>query len=135
MNESITEGGCLCGHVRYRIRGDAVGSTLCHCSTCRRAAAAPSVAWAIFNAADFEITAGEPKRFRSSPHIERSFCGDCGTPLIYRSDRRRDVVDVTTGSLDHPESYAPAVEIWTGEKLPWEIVNDALPQFPRSSRG
>ena len=135
MNTRVSEGGCLCGAVRYRVLGDPVGRTLCHCATCRRAAAAPTVAWAIFDAAGFAIVAGAPRRFRSSPHVERAFCGDCGTPLVYRSDRRPDVVDITTASLDAPEAFAPEREIWTGEKLAWEAINVALPQYPRSSKG
>ena len=135
MSERVTEGGCLCGAVRYRVLGGAVALTLCHCRTCRRAAAAPSVAWAIFAASGFAFTAGAPRYFRSSPHIERGFCAQCGTPLVYRSERRPNVVDVTTVSLDTPEPFAPHREIWTEEKLAWEVVNAALPQYPRSSKG
>jgi hypothetical protein len=135
MKDHPTEGGCLCGTVRYRINGPASARTLCHCSSCRRAAGAPSVAWVIFPTEGFSFIAGAPKTFRSSPHIERSFCGDCGTPLLYRSDRRPDVVDIPTATLDEPELFPPEREIWTGEKLDWEVVNQALPQYPRSSKG
>jgi hypothetical protein len=135
MNTRRIEGGCLCGAIRYRIDGAASGRTLCHCNSCRHAAGAPSVAWAIFPAESFMFIAGEPKSFRSSPHVTRSFCGDCGTPLLYRSERRADVVDVQTATLDDAESFPPEREIWTGEKLGWEVVNPALPQYPRSSKG
>jgi len=135
MNAQRIEGGCLCGAVRYRIDGEASGRTLCHCSSCRHAAGAPSVAWVIFPAEGFSFVAGEPKSFRSSPHVTRSFCGDCGTPLLYRSDRRADVVDIPTATLDDAASFPPEREIWTGEKLDWEVVNPALPQYPRSSKG
>lgn len=133
MNESTHEGGCLCGAVRYRVAGRARALTLCHCATCRRAAAAPTVAWAIFDASGFAFTAGQPRVFRSSPHVERSFCGDCGTALVYRSTRRPDVVDVTTVSLDDPDAFAPEREIWTDEKLTWETTNPDLPHYPASS--
>lgn len=135
MSERTSEGGCLCGAVRYRAAGEPRGRTLCHCESCRSAAGAPSVAWVIFPAAGFAFVAGAPKHFRSSPHIERTFCGDCGTPLVYRSDRRPDVVDVQTATLDDPNAFAPEREIWTGEKLAWAVVNTALPQFERSSKG
>jgi len=135
MTDIVHEGGCLCGAVRYRVTGAAIARTLCHCETCRRAAGAPSVAWAIFSADAFAFTAGEPRVFRSSPHITRSFCGECGTPLVYRSERRPDVVDITTASLDAPDAFAPEREIWTEEKLGWAVVNSELPQFARSSKG
>jgi hypothetical protein len=135
MTARIIEGGCLCGAVRYRVDAEPEGATLCHCKTCRRAAAAPSVAWVIFPADRFAFVRGEPAFFRSSPHVERGFCGRCGTPLVYRSERRPRVVDVTMVSLDEPDAFAPDREIWTGEKLAWDIVNPKLPQYPRSSKG
>ena len=135
MNNRTIEGGCLCGAIRYRATAEPQGRTLCHCESCRLAAGAPTVAWVIFPADDFAIVAGAPREHRSSQHVVRSFCGDCGTPLLYRSDRRPDVVDVPTATLDDPESFAPEREIWTSEKLAWETVNGALPQYPRSSKG
>lgn len=135
MNIAITEGGCLCGAIRYRATGEPLGRTLCHCATCRRAAAAPSVAWTIFAARGFAIVSGEPGLFRSSAHVTRAFCTRCGTPLLYCSERRPDVVDVTTASLDTPNAFAPEREIWTAEKLDWEVINPGLPQYPRSSKG
>ncbi|HJT99023.1 MAG TPA: GFA family protein, partial [Rhodanobacteraceae bacterium] len=79
--------------------------------------------------------AGTPKVFRSSPHIERTFCGDCGTSLAYCSERRPDVVDILTATLDAPEAYPPDREIWLGEKIPWDLVDASLPNYPRSSKG
>ena len=29
-------GGCLCGSVRYRVRGPLRGVVICHCQFCRR---------------------------------------------------------------------------------------------------
>ena len=135
MTERIIEGGCLCGTIRYRATAEPTARTLCHCESCRRASGAPTVAWVIFPAAAFAIVAGSPRKHRSSEHVTRSFCGDCGTPLVYRSDRRPDVVDVPTATLDEPDAFAPEREIWTGEKLVWEVINASLPQFPRSSKG
>lgn len=129
------EGGCACGAIRYRSTAQPTGRTLCHCESCRRASGAPSVAWVIFPANAFAIVAGTPRERRSSEHVTRSFCGNCGTPFGYRSDRRPDVVDVQTATLDDPEAFAPEREIWTGEKLAWEVVNPSLPQFVRSSKG
>jgi hypothetical protein len=89
----------------------------------------------VFPAAAFAIVAGTLREYRSSEHVTRSFCGDCGTQLVYRSDRRSDVVDVPTATLDEPDVFAPEREIWTGEKLAWETLNASLPQFLRSSKG
>jgi len=124
------EGGCLCGAIRYRAEGPATHPTLCHCASCRRAAGAPLVAWLTFPKASFAFTRGEPSAYRSSPPVLRTFCGRCGTPLTYANDRFADEIDVTTCSLDQPESFAPRDQTWTRERLHWMHDIDALPSFP-----
>jgi hypothetical protein len=135
MSQQAIEGGCLCGAVRYRVVGVDTARTLCHCRSCRLASGAPSVAWVVFASADFAFVKGKPARFGSSPGVIRTFCGQCGTPLTYQSESRPRSMDVTTVSLDAAEDFAPTKEIWTEERLPWERVNEALPQYSRSSAG
>jgi hypothetical protein len=58
------EGGCQCGKVRYRIVGEPVMAAICHCTMCRRANAAPAVAWAMFHDAEVAFLEGPPAAFR-----------------------------------------------------------------------
>jgi hypothetical protein len=128
MSSEQVEGGCLCGAVRYRFAGVPKGSGLCHCRSCRKAAGAPAVAWITVALADFAFTAGKPVRFRSSPQVERTFCGACGTPLTYHHDEETGTIDVTTVSLDAPERFPPTKEIWLDHRIPWMATNPALVQ-------
>jgi hypothetical protein len=135
MTDSAIEGGCLCGAVRYRVTGQATARALCHCRSCRLASGAPSVAWAVFEATDFAFVSGQPARFRSSSGVVRTFCGRCGTPLTYQAESRPTSIDVTTATLDAADRFAPTMEIWTEDRLPWERLNEALPQYAKSSVG
>lgn len=135
MTTSLIEGGCLCGAVRYRVTGQPVALTLCHCRSCRLASGAPSVAWAVFRSSDFAFLSGEPVSFNSSPSVVRTFCGRCGTPLTYQRALWPDTVDVTTVTLDAANEFPPAKEIWTEQKLSWECLNEDLPHYPGSSVG
>jgi len=130
----IIEGGCLCGAVRYRCTSEPLVRSLCHCRTCRRTAGAPSVAWVIFRSSDFAFSAGEPMHHRSSPQVQRTFCGQCGTPLTYQRNAESDTIDATTASLDYPDEFPPTREIWISHKLAWESLNPSMQAYPESSR-
>ena len=123
----MREGGCLCGAVRYRVEGEPIASGICHCRTCRKAASAPALPFAVFPTDRFAFTQGEPAEFRSSPPVLRTFCGRCGSPLTYRSEDEGGRIDVMTCSLDHPEAFPPAFHVWACHELAWERGAGSLP--------
>lgn len=79
------------------------------------------------------IIAGTLAIHASSPGVERGFCAVCGTSLTYRRDNRPGLFDVTTGSLDTPEAFAPTKEIWLEQKLGWVASDETLPRYPQFS--
>jgi hypothetical protein len=123
------EGGCLCGAIRYRVTGSPLYSVICHCASCRKAAAAPSVAWQTFEQQNFELLSGTPRTYRSSAGVLRSFCGNCGSPLTYTSEQRPAQVDITTVSLDDPQASPPNREVWIEDKLSWQPISVVRRQF------
>lgn len=125
-------GGCLCGAIRYRVRGSAQTS-LCHCRSCRLATGGPSLAWVMCDENNIVFERGAPAIYRSSPGVERGFCARCGTSLTYRRANRPGLFDVTTASLDDPEVFPPTKEIWVSERLSWITPHPALPQFAQFS--
>lgn len=129
------DGGCLCGAVRYRATGEPQARSLCHCRSCRKASGAPTVAWVVLRTRDFSFTRGQPVAFESSPGIERTFCGQCGTPLTYQRRNGSSTIDVTTATLDAPDDYAPTKEIWIEHKIAWETLSPETKHYPRSSVG
>jgi hypothetical protein len=134
MDSRLVEGGCLCRAIRYRVTGEPLARSLCHCRSCRLGAGAPSVAWVVLRSQDFAFMKGTAARFESSPGVLRSFCARCGTSLTYQRENEPETIDVTTTSLDHADDFAPEREIWTAEKLSWERLNESLRQYPGSSR-
>lgn len=133
MSTEPLEGGCLCRAIRYRVTGEAITSSLCHCRSCRLAAGAPAVAWIVFRCADFAFTTGEPVRFRSSSSVVRGFCGACGTPLSYRHDDNPELIELTTATLDAPDRFPPTREIWPADKLAWMTPDPGRRHYPRDS--
>lgn len=129
VNEELYAGGCLCGAVRYEVRGPARNPCWCHCTSCRRAAGAPAVPWVTFAHADFRLTQGTPQEFASSAPVRRGFCGACGASLTYRHARRPADIDVALATLEAAAGLAPRMHIWVQDKLPWVSIADGLPVY------
>jgi len=96
----------------------------CHCANCRRAAGAQAVAWITVPQSSFEIEKGKLKRYRTETGAVRTFCDVCGTSLTYEISNRPGEIDITTGSLDHPENFQPTKDVFPDEKLPWVRLVD-----------
>ena len=129
-----TEGGCLCGAIRYRITAAPVAVMHCHCSNCRKASGAGMLTWMTVNPEDFTWLQGEPQRYRyASEHydgaIERLFCGGCGTQLCWSCDNDDPTVDVTAGSLDDPSILEPEYHVFTRGQVGWVKLDDGLPRY------
>ena len=72
----------------------------------------------------FEIEKGKLKRYRTETGAVRTFCDVCGTSLTYEISNRPGEIDITTGSLDHPEDFQPTKDVFPDEKLPWVRLVD-----------
>lgn len=130
MSERALEGGCQCGRIRYRISAEPLMAAICHCTMCRRANAAPAVAWAMFHEDQVVFLQDQPATYPSSAEARRGFCRVCGTQISFTADYLPGLIDITIGSLDQPELLAPTLHYWGSERLPWLHLADDLPQFP-----
>jgi hypothetical protein len=119
--EGWGEGGCLCGAVRYRIGVPPLWVAHCHCSMCRRAQGAAFVTWVGTAEARFSLESGADalRSYRSSPLATRSFCGQCGTPLLFQSSRWPGEVHVTLATLDDASGLAPQAHAYWGGHVDW----------------
>lgn len=121
------EGGCLCGAVRYGTDAAPTSSVHCHCKMCRQASGAPVVTWISVPRSSFRFTQGAPVTYPSSPGAERIFCGRCGSPMVFQTDRYPDELDINVGTLDRPEDVPPSHHIWTSSRIGWLHLDESLP--------
>ncbi len=131
----ITEGGCLCQSIRYRILGQPESSIICHCGTCRRANAAASVAWVTAAVSQFQFLCGSAQVYHSSKDVVRRFCGLCGSPLTYENAAYPATIDVTTATLNNPDAFPPSMEVWLEHKIAWQAPNPYLTHHERGNAG
>ena len=126
MSEEVRTGSCLCGSVRFEVRGPMREVLICHCKQCRRQHG---------HAAAYTNAPAEKFRFleqrglawhRSSEEAERGFCRECGSSLFWRRIGARSL-SVTAGSLDEPTGLACGAHLFTAYKGDYyEIGEDGV---------
>jgi len=128
QNVEVTKGRCLCGDVRFEYRGPPIKVMHCHCESCRRHSSSPIQTWVVLDKNSFRFTQGTPVAYMSSPDVERTHCGRCGSPLTYDG---RGGFSVLACALDDPASLLPlpSCHAMAAEKLPWIEIADELPRY------
>jgi hypothetical protein len=120
-------GGCLCGGVRYRIRGALCGVIACHCRQCRKTSG-HHVAMTSVPSDNLSLTSSDTLSwYKSSETAERGFCRVCGGNLFWRAFGE-DTISVTAGTLDTPTHLTLTEHIFVADKSDYYEINDELPQ-------
>ncbi len=68
--------------------------------------------------------------YRSSNDAVRSHCGTCGSPLTFVFDTDPNIVWVTLGTLDNPDSVLPMENWFVRDKVQWTMLDHALVAWP-----
>jgi hypothetical protein len=123
MSEEIHEGSCMCGAVRYEVKGPLREVIGCHCTQCRKQTGHYMAA----TAADlkrFRIIKDEGLRwYRSSETAERGFCQICGSTLFWQG-AGRDYVAIAAGTLDGETGLSIAGHIFCADKGDYYEITD-----------
>ena len=127
MSTSHVTGGCLCGAVRYEVRGPLAPAHACHCTLCRRQSG-HYVACTSARRSDFVLIEDRGlKWYRSSPLAKRGFCGECGSALFW--DDGSDEIGLNVGNMDTPTGLTLEQHIFVDEKGDYYEIADGLPTF------
>jgi hypothetical protein len=133
-HESVHEGGCLCGAVRYAARGPLRDVVYCHCSQCRRQTRLYFATTAV-DKDDFTLTSQASLRwYAASDFALRGFCGDCGSVLFWKAHSARHIA-ILAGSLDDPGDLRAVSHICTEGRPSFYALCDGLPQYPHDAPG
>ena len=129
MSETL-KGRCLCGDVSFEAEPPFLRCVTCHCESCRRATSAPMAAYFGVDEGQWRWTGAAPRVFHSTPQVERTFCGTCGSPLSFRSTRPgfSGVIHFYLACLEDPEALTPESHFFHAEALGWLRLGDDLPR-------
>ncbi len=112
-------GGCLCGAVRFEVRGKGDKPHTCSCTMCQKHSGGPILGWIEYPAEAVTWTRGKPATYRSSDVSSRAFCATCGSTLGAIDDA--PVVALATGAFDDPKaaSLTPKAHSFKGHRVQW----------------
>jgi hypothetical protein len=131
----ISRGGCLCGGVRYSVRGPLRYVVACHCSQCRKTSGHFVAAT---GAEASRVTFDEASTlawYASSESAERGFCARCGGNLFWRP--RNDPgnwLSIMAGTLDRPTRLKLKQHIFVADKSDYYEITDGAPQDAGAAR-
>ncbi len=136
MSDAATaRGHCLCGAVRYEVRGPLREVLLCHCEECLRWHGHVS---AFTAAARTHLVLRTDRGLRwfdeasSDAGARRGFCSVCGTSLFWDAPQE-DTISIAAGTLERPTGLSVAGHIYVSDCGDYyRLPEDGL---PRSERG
>ncbi len=121
-------GGCLCGGVRYEVRGPLRDVVVCHCGRCQRTHG-HAAAYAACAAADLTLVRSGPLRWYEADDRARGFCADCGASLFWRTAGGA-TISIAAGTLDEPTGLRTVAHIYTDDAADYEVIDDVVERFP-----
>ncbi len=118
-------GGCQCGAVRFHATQLWDNPHLCYCRMCQKATGNLFAALVSVRYEHLTWTRGEPARFRSSEHIDRGYCAECGTSLFYHN-LEGERVSMSIGAFDDPASIPVLYQMGMEGKHPSLAALDSV---------
>ncbi len=130
----IHSGGCACGAVRYRVHGQPIVGTVCHCKFCQRRLASAFAVLASFDEKSVELLQGqlsehEYRSDESGRWLRMSFCPVCGTTVSHTAEIRPGWRTIAAGTFDEPDWFRIDRHIWLQSKRPWVSIPDGVEAF------
>jgi len=131
----MTEGGCACGAVRYRMNRRPIFVHACHCSLCQRQTGAAYAINAMVEMSALELLSGAPKPVPTPSASGKGQtvyrCPECMTAVwSCYAGAGPNIAFVRVGALDNPAAYPPDIHIYTSAKQPAVQLPDGVPAVP-----
>lgn len=129
-SKAIHRGQCLCGGVRYEVRGPLRDVIACHCSQCRRTSGHFVAATGAPTSAITLTSAETLAWYASSASAKRGFCNRCGASLFWRpAAADQDWTSIMAGTLDPPTRLKIEKHIFVADKSDYYSIDDGAPQL------
>lgn len=118
----LNAGSCLCGQVKYEVKGSFESFFLCHCKHCQKDTGSAHAANLFSTNAQLDWISGHEKvrtyNLPSTRHI-KSFCENCGS-AVPNSQMDGKLLVVPAGSLDTDIEIRPNAHLFCSSRATWD---------------
>ncbi len=124
---SAATGACLCGAVRYEVRGPLRSVVACHCTQCRKTSGHFVCAT---QCREDDLVVVENRGlawFQSSAKARRGFCRICGGNLFWKPEEGGNV-SIMAGTLDGRTGLVISRHIFVADRGDYYEIDDGKPQ-------
>jgi hypothetical protein len=132
---ALRDGGCQCGALRFRIRGEPLSVCACHCTDCQRRSGSAFGITLFAARSQVELVRGEPARYDYAEADGRrwlgTYCPRCAVRLWSESPRVPEVLFLAAGTLDDRAGIEPVAHVWLRSARPWVRIPDHVLTFER----
>lgn len=130
---TIYEGGCFCGKVRYTVSGPILKGEICFCSQCRKITGGSSWPFVVVKSDSLKVTGEtfkEHTRLGSSgKNVHIGFCIECSTTLFGRPELWPGIRTISACTLDNPGLFKVDMQVWTEDTPAWAALDPNVPIF------
>jgi hypothetical protein len=131
-NECAT-GSCLCGAVTYEFdQSSLISAHHCHCLDCQKSTGSgkatilllPSEVIQMEGELQFHVATAESGR-----HINRGFCGKCGSGILSFIEEMPGMKFVKAGTLDDSSWLKIDSNFYSSSANTWSPIDEDIPSF------
>lgn len=126
--ESIAQGSCNCGNVKFQVAVEITDVYICHCSICRKSTGCGGIAVALVNNNDFIWASGRQlvKTWHKPNHDwQTSFCSNCGSTMPGKNDENTTYIPVSLLDCGY-EKLKVKRHLFLDSKASWEEVVNSV---------
>jgi hypothetical protein len=121
------QGGCHCGQVRFRVKGDLANVSECNCSICTM----KGILHLVVTREQFELLSGEDAitTYQFGTNVAKhTFCRHCGIHPFYTPRSKPDGISVNVRCLEGVDVESVRPRLFDGRH--WEEAMAASPRKP-----
>ncbi|KAF9067332.1 Mss4-like protein [Rhodocollybia butyracea] len=130
--DKVRNGSCLCGAIRFTIKGDPFHYTVCHCANCKKSSGSAFMMNIWFKEEFFTLLSGQDalKAYKdpvteTGKPLTRHFCSNCGSNVYFRMSPdlpRSDVYIIQGPMIEGNEAWGPRKHSFPAKQTKWVNV-------------